>query len=372
MYPLNQPYLIIPKFIEQPTWGGSFIAQLKGWDNRPEFKSKKIGQSYELSGQSFLAIDCTDSADERFGPEGSAISIKKVSISDLITQNPEAVLGEGRTNLSLLIKFTQALGNSFQLHVPPGIQHPHWQPKPESWYFLEPGLATLGLQPNIDVARYHAVCNKIDQAMQQLSGQVLDKLITIEQARKKAHELVRQENPWQFVNIVPIPKHSLVDLSAGGLHHSWEDNSDASPLGNVVFEIQADKMDEASTIRCFDQGKIKDDGTIRPLQINDYFDFLDTDPTRNVPESFFSKPRGKQLLSTKHYSLDIIEITKIKHLMLNGSFHHLFVRDGAVEVVCPGGRLRLSQGHSCLVPASIAGYSLQANKPSVVLKTYLN
>lgn len=366
---ITKPYLILPKLIEQPTWGGDYIVQQKGWATRPTFHDKKIGQSYELYSGSLLAIDCTDSADERFGPEGSALTVKTITLADLIAQDPEAVLGQARKNLSLLIKFTQALGNSFQLHVKPGTEDPHWQPKPESWYFLEPGLATLGLQPNSDVANYQAVYIKIDQAMQQLSRQVLDKELTLVQARQQAHELVLRENPWQFVNKVTIPKHSLIDLSAGGLHHSWEDNSTESPLGNVVYEIQVDQTDEASTIRCFDQGKIKDDGTIRPIQIDDYFKFLDTNLGNNVPSSFFRHPKGNHLLSTKYYSLDIIDVQKDSKIIMPDSLCHLFVRDGNLRVKSNGQQLRMTTGHSCFIPAAAKSFLLTG--PATVLMTYI-
>ena len=42
-----QSYIIIPNLIEQPTWGGFYLAKHKKLSN-PVFKTKKIGQSYEL------------------------------------------------------------------------------------------------------------------------------------------------------------------------------------------------------------------------------------------------------------------------------------------------------------------------------------
>src|SRR6185437_8295859 len=82
-------------------------------------------------------------------PEGS------LHLADLVAENPEAVLGaavvsERGPQLALLIKYTQALGNSFQVHIKDGVTHPQWKPKPESWYYFEPGLITLGVKPGID------------------------------------------------------------------------------------------------------------------------------------------------------------------------------------------------------------------------------
>ena len=122
-------------------------------DFRSYFKGKKIGQSYELYGKSKLAVNITDSSDKKFTPEFSFLQIRDaefITLSDLVKENPADMLGEKVYTqfgeMPLLIKFTQALGNSFQLHIKPDQQSEKWQPKAESWYYFEKGLLTFGIK----------------------------------------------------------------------------------------------------------------------------------------------------------------------------------------------------------------------------------
>ena len=59
--PLAKIYLIIPKLIEQPTWGGDYILNFKNWQNQDVFKGLKIGQSYELYSETKLRSDLDSS-----------------------------------------------------------------------------------------------------------------------------------------------------------------------------------------------------------------------------------------------------------------------------------------------------------------------
>src|SRR5260221_8991659 len=131
----KRPYLVIPKLIEQPTWGGTYIVEAKQWANKKELTGKKIGQSYELYDKSNLSLALTSSDDTFFGEIADPKQVKNqtspagtITISDLISTDPEAVLGKKNVatygpSMHLLLKFTQALGNSFQLHVADGVTH---------------------------------------------------------------------------------------------------------------------------------------------------------------------------------------------------------------------------------------------------------
>ncbi|QQR52772.1 hypothetical protein IPG36_01470 [bacterium] len=58
---LRRPYLVIPKLIKQPTWGGSYIVAAKGWSDHEGLGDLKIGQSYELfSGSNLSLLTSTD------------------------------------------------------------------------------------------------------------------------------------------------------------------------------------------------------------------------------------------------------------------------------------------------------------------------
>ena len=57
-----QPYIVVPTLIEQPTWGGEYIGNLKGLAQE-NLGGKKIGQSYELFRDSNLSLKKT------YGPQ---------------------------------------------------------------------------------------------------------------------------------------------------------------------------------------------------------------------------------------------------------------------------------------------------------------
>ncbi len=352
---MSRPYLIIPQLIAQPTWGGDYLLKLKGWNKLQAFG--KIGQSHELSSTSRLAINVKNS-DDLQSLIDSQDNQESISISKL-------------EPIHLLIKLNQAFGNSFQLHINPNIKGTKWKSKPESWYFLENGSITLGLAPGVDTNQYKNVCNEIDTFMHDVSHRIINGELSLELARLKASEFIHKKNPWQFVNKYTVKKHDLIDLSMGAIHHSWEEDMDNAPLGNIVFEVQIEASDDEATIRSFDQGKIKDDGSVRKLAIDDYFDYLDPDPTHNNI-SFLKRFRNSNnLLSTVFYTVDIIESEEKTIVQTEEKYHHLYVRDGRVSVQDGDIALIVGKGHSCFIPSSLEKYAIEPiEENSIVLKTY--
>lgn len=355
----TRPYIIIPFFVEQPTWGGRYILRAKKWDTRAEFAGKKIGQSYELYSKTRLATDITTTDDPRLAADedGRTTDIGAISVADCA---PGVALP--------LIKFTQAKGNSFQLHKKPDNADLNWQPKAESWYYFEPGKITFGIRPQADMDEYKNVCKEIETKMKELSARVQSKQISADEARTQAKVFISEKNPWRFVNVHYVPTDGVVDLSGGGLHHSWEEDTVRCPLGNVLYEVQQDVMDPVSTIRSFDQGKIMDDGAIRSIHIDDYFRHIDTSPERNT---LSLKPGQEGLLfDSEHYKLKKISYTKPSQEVADGSFHHLFVKQGKVTVSAGGVTVTVGEGHSCFVPEG-AAYVVEPLQASVVLLTFL-
>lgn len=382
-YDFTRPYLVIPKLIEQPTWGGSYIAITKGWSDRPGLTCK-IGQSYELFSGSNLS-PLTRSDDPAFSGEltdRDAVQVQThpsnaIALSDLIAADPVATLGQAHiaergNQLGLLAKFTQALGNSFQVHIATGTTHAHWQQKPESWYFFEPGLITLGVKPHADWDAYRQSVTAVHNDMAAIGQQVADGQLTAAQAQPRVHALLRQHDPWQYVNMVATQKDQLVDLSGGGQHHSWEEDAARAPHGNVLYELQADVMDDVSTLRCFDKGKLGNDGSIRSVHIDDYFALIDRSPATNDPKQHIKRPiliaqsNGyvlERLMQSPYYNLEKLSLTAANAVFTDhpDRFRHLFIKEGSAVVSVGGHSLHIASGHSCFIPAAAIKYSVTSH-----------
>jgi len=351
---VKKPYLVIPFLVEQPTWGGSYICEKKGWLNKEELMGKKFGQSYELYDRSLLATTITSSADPLFGP-----TIQNTA--------PISYFVEGKP--FPLIKFTQAKGNSFQLHIKPEIKDKRWQQKAESWYYFEDGKITYGIKKGIRIDEYKKTCEAINDEMKKLSDMIVGGMITKEKAKGKAISYIKEKNPWQFVNVCEVKKGDIVDLSGGGLHHSWEEDSINYPLGNVLYEVQQDIMDPVCTIRSFDQGKFKEDGSIREIHIDDYFRYIDLDEKRNTLT--IEKNKEGVLFNTPRYSLSLFSISKKEVMESATSFHHLFIKEGEIDVLDSlGNMVIVGEGHSCFVPQGVS-YEINPKIHSEILLTFL-
>lgn len=355
----KRPYIVIPYFVEQPTWGGRYILRSKRWDSRREFDTVKIGQSYELFSNTRLAVSLISTDEATLTPD-SKDKLSPIEAEQAVDIEPGVVFP--------LIKFTQAKGNSFQLHRKPSVPDAHWKPKAESWYYFEPGKITFGIQKGANTQEYKSSCERINAEMKSLSAAVKTGSMTVADARDKMKQCIAHENPWQYVNVHYIPADGVVDLSGGGLHHSWEEDAKACPQGNVVYEVQQDVMDPECTLRSFDQGKIMDDGSIRTIHIDDYFRHLDTDEKKNT----LTLSAGKDgiLFNSPHYKLNKISLSNKTEMVAKDSFHHLFVKSGRIRVYGGGVSLTVGSGHSCFIPSETQ-YTLNPEEESVILQTYI-
>jgi len=187
----RKPYLIVPKLIVQPTWGGDYILNLKSWDNQNFLKDKKIGQSYELFSQSKLLVRITDSSSVNFIPELGNPDTDEIDNKNIYKKNIDYISLSQVTELTNkipLIKINQSNGNSFQIHIKEGETDVRWQPKMESWYYFEDGLVTMGIKKGANVNDYKKVCLKIDEKMKLLSNEIISKKITVDDAKKIAQD----------------------------------------------------------------------------------------------------------------------------------------------------------------------------------------
>ena len=395
-----KPYIVIPNLIEQPTWGGHYyIVSLKKLRYQ-EVALKTIGQSYELYEETNFSQKTSTEYQpsvEMSGPsDGTSTNLiafkdSPLSIKELIAADPKAVLGPKVLEtlpcpkMQVLVKLTQAKENSYQIHIKhsqPGVT---WQSKPESWYYLEPGLITSGAKPNVDRTKYQTTCEAIDELAKNISEQIKSGQISLESGRKQLSEFISLNHPRQFVNTVTVGRDDAIDLSECGVHHSWESDEARFPHGNIVYEVQKNVYDPVSTIRAFDQGKIKSDGSIRPIQVNDYFKYVDRTPKANQPQSHLTLKKAlkksstqtiRQIFATPNYSLQEFTFTDTmtnQFTRLTDSFHHLFVREGNIRIVIGESFWTVTQGYSIFIPAGIKAYTLKPykSKYTKVLKTYV-
>jgi hypothetical protein len=270
-------------------------------------------------------------------------------------------------NLNLLIKLTQAKGNSFQVHLPEGKTLGDWQPKPEAWFYLAPGLYTFGLKAGTSFNDYAATLHAIDTAMHRLGDDIQTGRKTPEAARAEAERLIRERDPYAYVNVVEAHTDDIVDLTAGGIHHSWEEDDGRFSDGNLVYEVQVDVPDEKCSMRGFDKGKFLPGGGLRPTHVADYLATLETDPEHNDPGRHVRRPetlsdtagaKVEALFRTPYFCLDRVSLDPGASLDqdLAGGFHHLFVHQGAARI----GDAQLEQGRSYLLPAAMGEYTLRA------------
>ena len=363
------PWQVQDELIEQPSWGGRYIIDLKGLGDDPQWRDKKVGQSYELARASKLIDPKTGTAH---------------AFLDLIAQDKVGLLGQVvvdkyGADVSLLIKLTQAKGNSFQVHLPEGKELGHWVPKPEAWFYLAPGLYTFGLKPGASFEEYGRVLHTIDDEMQKLSGEVKAGKLTVDEARAQAQARIQTLDPFASVNMVEAQTDDLIDLTPGSIHHSWEQDDVKFPNGNLVYEVQIDVPDNLCSMRGFDKGKFLDDGGVRPTHVADYLATIGRDAEHNDLSRHLRKPhvlaerdgcKTESLFRTPYFNLDRLTINPNGSLeqSLSDGFHHLFVHQGTAQI----GDTTLAQGRSYVLPAALGAYTVEATDTSVVLlKTFL-
>lgn len=391
---INRAFIIVPRLIEQPTWGGKYLLTLKKWNRIKKLSPYLIGQSYELFAESKLAININSSSSPLFCGELSSSKTKKIipyyssslkfhKLSEIIAIAPEKIIGKKRNcSLQILIKLTQAKGNSYQIHVREKDENNLWKYKPECWYFLKRGFITLGIKNIEKIKEYKTACNRINKIITFFSKQIKTDKIKIKDAVSKINSLIKKENLRQYVNLIAVNNNTLIDLSKGGLHHSWEDDKTNNPLGNIVYELCREVSDSVSTIRSYDNGKLISNGSIRKLNIKDYFKYLNSDFSANNPKIYINEHNLSEksnfpstLIQNKYYSLDKIILTKDYDGLftsLNNGFHHLYLKEGMIKIVTKKNELDLTAGHSCFVPACLDHYKIIPFRQSEILKTYIS
>ena len=205
---LDRPYLVIPRFIEQPTWGVHILFHIN------KFKTKNCALAKLAKVMSCMEVRFYPPLHPRLtlNSKATLLSIIRVVASPLspVISNcrgprrpkpvPNAGIFFSPQTMPLLIKFTQALGNSFQIHVKKSQKQSRWKPKPESWYYLEDGVITYGIKKGAGMEEFKRVCLAIEEKMIALSTSLKIGALSYGRAKEKAESFIKSVNPWRFVN----------------------------------------------------------------------------------------------------------------------------------------------------------------------------
>ena len=265
------------------------------------------------------------------------------------------------------------------MHLPEGKSRGRWQPKPEAWFYLAPGLYTFGMKAGTSFEAYSRILNTLDDEMERLSREVKSGRFSVDEARSQAKERIQTLDPYAYVNSVEAQTDDIVDLTAGGIHHSWEQDDTRFPEGNLVYEVQIDVPDDKCSMRGFDKGKLLDDGSLRPTHIADYLATIEQDAEHNELSRYIRKPalieetsgaKIESLFRTPYFNLDRLTVMAGEALSqsLASGFHHLFLHSGTATMA----GMTLTQGRSYVVPAAQSEYTLCAGSDdTVILKTTL-
>jgi mannose-6-phosphate isomerase len=168
-----------------------------------------------------------------------------------------------------------------------------------------------------------------------------------------------------YLHRVPVQAGDHVCVPAGTLH--------AIMGGLLIAEIQ---QNSNTTYRVYDWGRVGADGKARPLHVDkalDVIDFGRVEP-QIIPPTVLADDAGvrRELLCRNRY-FTTERVTLAAGAALRGactgdSLEIWGVLQGEVTV----NELALSPVRFCLLPAALGPYTVQANTPATLLRTYVD
>lgn len=310
------PYLFRPN-LQEIVWGGTHLKPLMGLpaDNQP------IGESWEVSG--FVGKESIVANGPMAGHP----------LTDVLAQDGATILGQHiykryGTELPLLVKIIDAARDlSIQVHPNEALsQKRHGKHgKSEMWYVMqaEPGASLLaGFQQEITPEEYER---------RVADGTIVDVL-----AR---HEV-------QVGDVFFIP--------AGRVH--------ALCGGLMVCEIQ---QSSDVTYRLFDYNRPGLDGKPRQLHTAEAKDALDYKVYPDYCTHYEQPTDGvARVVDCPYFAVNVVSTKSLlkRDLLAEDSFVTLTCLQGQCQVTTAGGGVvTLRTGHSCLIPAVEASYSIFTN-----------
>lgn len=308
------PFLFEPN-LHPVVWGGHQITQ---WKQLPP-SDQPIGESWEVS-----AVPGSESVIANGNLAGH-------SIVDVVRENPAEILGRKVADnydneLPLLVKFIDARRDlSIQVHPNDEMAHRLHQKrgKTEMWYILgaQPGaFLYAGFKDEITPEEYRQ--------------RIADGTITDVLARHEVHV------------------GDVFFLPAGRVH--------AICSGILLAEVQ---QSSDVTYRIFDYNRPGMDGKLRQLHTDLAAEALDFHVEQSYRTDYnYSSDRANLVVDSKYFSVRVIDVNAPFHrnLLKYDSFIITMCLKGdcRIRVRCTGDEIRLREGFSTFIPASIADYDI--------------
>jgi mannose-6-phosphate isomerase len=314
LYPLKFQDIFLDKI-----WGGD---AMRLYLEKGVSPGAKIGESWELS---------EHRSGESLVKEGS---FKGQSLSQVVRQHPEAILGKSIAHrfgkIPLLVKFIDAQDRlSIQVHPDDAYAQVHEKDfgKTEAWVVVHacPGAKIIcGLKRPLTQ-------DEIERAIAKNSLETM-------------------------LNEFEVKAGDCIFVPAGTVH--------AIGAGVLIYEIQ-----EVSdvTYRLYDWGRLGDDGKPRGLHVETalkVMHYADTEDHRTIPVRIKSKGYEREFLTgCSYFVLEKYYITGEAPRNPPDRFEILTAISGQGTVVCERGEYPVQCGETVLLPAEAGAYRIRGDGP---------
>jgi mannose-6-phosphate isomerase len=257
------------------------------------------------------------------------------TLSALITDYGEALLGAKGTTFPLLIKIIDARKRlSLQVHPSNATAAVSGgNPKTEMWYILaaEPGAQVMsGLKSGVD--------------------------------RERFSQAVMANDAESVVNLVPVQTGDVIFMPGGRVH--------AIDAGCLLLEVQ---QASDTTYRVCDWGRVGPDGNPRQLHLDQALSVIDWDDTEpgHSPAGKFAGEVGsapRALCQCDYFCVDKMNIsTKPAQLQTEKRFIILFLPTGSATITASNTTVQMTAGTSCLIPAATEAFSVSSEENATEL-----
>lgn len=311
--------------LKHTIWGGKRIAALKGLQS----SDLSVGESWEISS---LPGSVSVVAE---GPDQGK------SILDLVALQGASLLGNENfhkfgNEFPLLIKFIDADKDlSIQVHPDDEMARRFGQKgKTEMWYVVDAKPDTR-------------ICNGFRHEVHE----------------RDYSQLVASGNIEDALNYIPIVKDDVYYIPAGRIH----------AIGAGAFLVEVQQASDV-TYRVYDYMRRDSDGSLRELHVDLAREALDFgDVGAGAVECPINPDGSTTLMHSPYFTTCLYRTSSVieRDLTSLDSFVVIVVTEGACTLISDSESVNIKAGETILIPASAQHYTIKAEKPTVLLETYI-